>query len=152
VPYTRAMETSGTHEEGEKAKPFASRKFAVALVWLLLVSAIGGTYLLSRDLEERAGNAAAVYLGTGRIHEINLYHDRAEPVSISIRAGDELLFVARDDARHNIAEERSRRNDARLESGEFGPGESYSLVFQTKGTMDFYDRQNQDIHVTVVIE
>jgi plastocyanin len=60
--------------------------------------------------------------------------------------------MVKDKSRHNIAEQRQERRDARLESGEIGKDESYSLVFQTTGTYYFYDRMNQDIQATIVIK
>lgn len=128
---------------------FRSRAVGLFLVWTLLATAGFGTYLLSRTL--RSENAAGAYLAASSRHEISLYADRAEPASLEARAGEEVVFVVRDKSRHNIAEERTKKTDARLESSEFGEGESYSLVFQGKGVFSFYDRLNQDIRVDVSI-
>lgn len=131
---------------------YRSRALNLGLLWVLFIAAGLGTYFLSRNLEGGAHNAASVFLGNGKVFEISLYADRAEPTSVVVRIGDEVIFNVRDDSRHHMAEERTRRDAPRLESGEFGAKESYSLVFQTKGEMSFYDRQNPDIHVSVVIK
>ncbi len=129
-----------------------SRTVGIWLVWILFILAIVGTYVLSKNIEMTGGNSASVFMITGRVHEVSLYKERVEPTEVRVRTGDEILFLIKDESRHNIAEDRSRRNDARLESGEFSGAESYSLIFQTKGSMSFYDRMNQDIRITVVVE
>ncbi len=124
----------------------------IAIVWLLLIFAVAGTFALTKKLEQSGENLASVFYGGGSIHKIFLFEDRAEPVSVSARPGDEIVFMVIDDSRHTIAEERSSKRDARLESGEFGAGESYSLSFSSPGTYSFYDRMNLDIHVMITIK
>ena len=120
------------------------------LVWILIGLAALGAFLLSRNIESKA-NLAAVFMGASPLHEVYLYGNKAVPASIEVRPGEEVVFVVMDESRHNMAEERKKKSDARLESGEFGTGESYSLSFQGKGTFSFYDRLNQDIRVDIVI-
>ncbi len=125
--------------------------FKVFLLWVLLVAASVGTYFLSNKIESGA-NAAAVFLtGSGARHEFILTAGKIEPESLVARPGDEITFTIKDRSYHNIAEERSQRREARLESGELGKGESYSLVFQNTGTYYFYDRMNQDIRASIVV-
>ncbi|HEY4500211.1 MAG TPA: hypothetical protein VJH25_00270 [Candidatus Paceibacterota bacterium] len=123
-----------------------------AVVWVFLVLALVGTFVLTKKLGQEGENMASVFLGRGVIHKILLFEDRAEPVSVTARPGDEVVFMVLDDSRHTIAEERSSKRDARLESGEFGAGESYILSFSNPGMYSFYDRMNTDIHVTIIIE
>jgi len=111
-----------------------------------------GTILLSHRLETSSDNAAAVFFGMGSTREISLYEDRAEPVSVTAGVGDEITFVIRDQSIHNIAEERQSKGDARLQSGEIGPGDSYSVSFAKPGTFYLYDRMNLDIRVTINVE
>ncbi|MEN9622184.1 MAG: hypothetical protein RLZZ67_618 [Candidatus Parcubacteria bacterium] len=129
-----------------------SRKVGLALLWILFICAGVGTYKLSRTIELNGNSTASVFMSNGTQHEIALYSDKVVPTEVRVRVGEEVVFVTKDSSRHNIAEERTRKTDARLESGEFGERESYSLVFQNKGTMSFYDRLNQDLRITVVIE
>jgi plastocyanin len=77
---------------------------------------------------------------------------RAEPIEIEAEIGNEIVFIVLDESRHNIAEERTNKHDARLESGEFGSGESYSLSFSSSGMYSFYDRMNTDIHVVINVK
>ncbi|MBI5133952.1 MAG: hypothetical protein HZA81_01000 [Candidatus Taylorbacteria bacterium] len=130
---------------------FRSRKFGVLSVWALMLLAAFGTYVLTRDLEDRGGNAASVFLSADGVHEVYLFRDRAEPVALVVQRGEEVVFVVQDEGFHNMAQERESRGDARLESGEFGMGESYSLVFSNRGEYSFYDRLNQDIRVTITV-
>jgi plastocyanin len=129
-----------------------SRKVGLVLLWILFICAGAGTYKLSRTIELNANNSASVFMSNGTTHEISLYVDKVQPAEVRVHVGEEVVFVTKDTSRHNIAEERTRKTDARLESGEFGGEESYSLVFQNKGSMSFYDRLNQDLRITVVIE
>jgi plastocyanin len=130
------------------------RKWSKAIMWGLVALAGAGTYLLSGSLESRDFNLASVIdsLQEAKSYEIVLYDDRAEPAVLEARAGDDISFVVRGGGTHNLAEERSDLRDARLQSGEFGPGESYTLVFSGKGEFSFYDRQNPDIQVTIRIK
>ena len=109
-----------------------------------------GTYMLSHKIELR-GNAAAAFLSSGQNKEIALYEDRAEPASVTLNQGDEIAFVVKDQSFHDMAEERTERHDARLESGQIGKDESYSLVFNKAGSYSFYDRMHQDIRVDITI-
>jgi len=129
-----------------------SRTFGLILVWILFICAGVGTYVLSKHIETKGNNAASVFTASGTIHEVSLYENKIEPNDMTIKQGDEVVFLTKDTSRHNLAEDRTRRNDARLESGEFGAEESYSLVFKTKGTISFYDRMNQDIRITIQIK
>ncbi len=120
-------------------------------VWILFILAIIGTFALTNKLKQSGENLASVFSGGGSIHKIFLFEDRAEPLSVTVRPGDEVLFMVIDDSRHTIAEERSSKRGVRLESGEFGAGESYSLSFSGPGTYSFYDRMNLDIRVTITV-
>lgn len=129
-----------------------NRGMKLALLWILFALAVLGTYALSQNIQARGDNYAAVFMANGSKHEVMVYADRAEPKSIEANKGDEIIFTVADQSRHNIAEERSDRDDARLESGEIGYKDSYSLVFQRDGSYSLYDRLNQDIRVTVTIQ
>lgn len=143
VAQTNPLETSKSF--------FRTRAFGLLLVWALLVSAAIGTYMLTRGLEGRGDQTASVYSSLSGSKEISLYRDRAEPSAMSASLGEEIAFVVKDESLHNMAQERESRGDARLESGEFGKDESYSLVFSRKGSYSFYDRLNQDIRVTITV-
>ncbi|MDO8579310.1 MAG: hypothetical protein Q7R72_00355 [bacterium] len=122
------------------------------IVWIFFILALVGTFVLTKKLGQEGENMASVFLGRGAIHKILLFEDKAEPISVTARPGDEVVFMVLDDSRHTIAEERSSKRDARLESGEFGAGDSYTLSFSNPGMYSFYDRMNSDIHVTIIIE
>ncbi len=140
-------------EEALKPVPFyRSRNFNLALLWVLFIAASAGTFILSRNLESGRGNQASAFFGNTRTHEVSLYQGRVEPTELSVRVGDEVLFIVKDDSLHNMVEERTRRGDARLQSGEFGRGESYSLIFQTKSEITFYDRLDSDIRIDITID
>ncbi len=147
-----------------------SRSAKIILLWSLFILASAGTYILSNRIESGATRAAAALdsqsqtasafsagdtladgLGRGASYEVDLSTGKADPSTVDARPGDEVLFIVKDDSRHDIAEERSQRKEARLESGEIGKDESYSLVFRTPGRFSFYDRLNQSITVTVTI-
>ncbi|HVU06857.1 MAG TPA: hypothetical protein VHE10_03680 [Candidatus Paceibacterota bacterium] len=130
---------------------FASRGFKLALLWILFALVSLATYALSHRIGSDALNAAAAFLAGGHNAEIALYADRAEPSSIEVRQGEQVVFVVKDDSRHDMAEDRSQRREARLASGEIRKGESYALVFRQSGSLSFYDRLNQDIRVTVTV-
>jgi plastocyanin len=140
-------------EEAVKPTPFfRTRNFNLALLWVLFIAASAGTFILSRNLENGSGNQAAAFFGGSRTYEVSLYQGRIEPTELSVRVGDEVLFIVKDDSLHNMAEERTRRSDARLQSGEFGKDESYSLIFQTKSHITFYDRLDSDIRIDITID
>lgn len=130
------------------------RKIGKAAVWILIACAGMGTYFLSDSIESRDFDLASVMssLQQAKSLEIALYDDYAEPTVLEARAGDDISFVVKGKATHNLAEERSDLRDARLQSGEFGPGDSYTLVFSGEGEFSFYDRQNPDIQVTIRIK
>ena len=129
-----------------------SRGFGLALVWILFVLAGYGTFILSKNLETKGNNSASIFMAKGKIHEIGLYDSHAEPAELTVKQGDEVVFKIKDNSHHNIAESRARKIDARIESGELSQDESYSLVFNTKGEMSFYDRMNQDIQIRIFIK
>ncbi len=129
-----------------------SRTFLLSLVWILLAGAMGGTYILTRSIEHRGENGAAVFLATGTVHTINLSSGKVVPSLVHARVGDEIIYTVIDGSRHTIAEERLNRNAPRLESGELMQGESYSLVFKTKGTFYFYDRLDSSITITIIVD
>jgi plastocyanin len=142
----------GMNQEAVKQMPFfRSRRFNLAILWFLFAAASVGTYILARNLESGPGNHASAFFGNSRTHEIELYRDRVVPTKITAGVGDEVIFIVKDDSYHNMAEERRVRGDARLESGEFGKDESYSLVFQSESSITFYDRLNSDIRVDIEI-
>jgi plastocyanin len=112
------------------------------------------TWYFSRSLETRGTDSASVFLsGSSVVEIVGLYAGKADPTTVSIKAGDSVEFLVKDDSRHYIAERRSesRRGDARISSGEFGPGESYSIQFNTPGSFSFYDRMNQDISIDIEV-
>lgn len=119
--------------------------------FLLLALAGAGTFLLSGWIEGGASNAANAFLSASTVHEVSLYADKAVPAELSVRVGDEVLFVV-EEGFHNIAEERTNRRDARLESGQLDPSTSYSLRFNSSGDFYLYDRQNLDIRITIRVE
>lgn len=128
------------------------REVKIAMVWMIILLALAGTFALTKKLGQEGENMASVFLGRGAVHKFFLSEGKTEPVSITARPGDEIVFMVLDDSLHNMAEERSSKRDARLESGEFGAGESYVLSFSEPGMYSFYDRMNTDIHVVIVIE
>jgi plastocyanin len=121
------------------------------LIWSAFALSVVGTFLLSQNIEIRGMNYAAVFLSGSSSQEISLYANKVEPATIEAFPGEEVVFVVKDDSKHDMAEERNRRKEARLESGELGQGDKYSLVFEGAGSFSFYDRLNQDIHVTVTV-
>ena len=125
--------------------------FALALLFL----AVAATFTLSRWIEKKYDAAASPFLAgyqSMRVHEIELYSDKAVPSDLSIRVGDEVLFIVMDNGYHNIAEDRTDRRHPRLESGEFDSNTYYSLKFNSPGTIYLYDRLNLDIRVTIHVD
>ncbi len=120
-------------------------------LWILFAAACLGTYLLSHRIQLAGNNMAAVFLARGSSYEVNLYAAKADPIAVTINPGDQVNFVVKDDSHHDISQERTDSLDARLESGEIGKDESYSVVFKDPGTFSFYDRLNQDIRIAVTI-
>lgn len=147
-PENGAIATSAS----SKRPFFRTRAFGIFSVWTLVVLASMGTFVLTRDIEDRADGLAAVYLGMRGFHEISLYQSGADPVSVTVRKGDEVVFVVRDQSYHNIAHERRERGDARIESGELQEGDSYSIAFPASGEYSFYDRLNLDTRITVYVK
>lgn len=131
---------------------FRRRNMKVVFLWIFFLLALAGTFAITKKLGQEGENIASVFLGRGAMHKFFLSEGKAEPASITASPGDEIVFMVLDDSLHNMAEERSSKRDARLESGEFGVGESYVLSFSSPGMYSFYDRMNTDIHVVVVIE
>jgi len=122
------------------------------LVWILLLLALVGTFVLTRQLEKGSSNTASIFLGGIHTHEVEIYSDKAVPVSVVAKIGDEIVFKIMDEAFHNIAEQRSSKRGVRLESGELKTGESYILSFSSPGEYYFYDRMNLDINVTITVQ
>lgn len=120
-------------------------------VWVFLLLAVAGTFMLTKKLGESGENAASVFFGGASMRKIYLYQERAEPTSITAETGDEIVFMVLDESKHNIAQERSSKRGVRLESGEFGAGESYSLSFAEPGLYSFYDRMNLDIRISITV-
>ena len=124
------------------------------IFWAILIALMFATWYLSRSIEARRTDSASVFFsGSSVVDIVELYSSKAVPTSVSVRTGDSVEFVVKDDSRHYLAERRSvsRRGDARISSGEFGPGESYSIQFNTPGSFSFYDRMNQDISIEVEV-
>ncbi len=129
-----------------------SRTLKVASLWALLACAGIGTYYLSNRIESRAElGTAGAFLAGAKSSVVYLTADKAEPDAVEVGVGDEVLFKVKDRSLHDIAEDRSSHRDARLESGEIGKDESYSLVFGVPGSYSFYDRMHQDIRVSVTV-
>lgn len=148
--YTKGV-NKATH--AHERIPFSrSHKIKLATLWTLFALASLGTYVLAHNIESQSWDAAAVFLSGAASHEIGLSAEGADPTSIIARKGDEIAFVVRDASTHDIAEERSQRKEARLDSGEIGKGDSYSLVFKNSGVFYFYDRLHQDLHITITVK
>lgn len=129
-------------------------RYRKILFWVLLSILMAVTWYFSQSIETRGTDSASVFLsGSSTVDTVELYVGRANPTAVSIQAGDSVEFVVRDESRHYIAERRSstRHGDARISSGEFGPGESYSIQFNTPGSFSFYDRMNQDISIDIEV-
>jgi plastocyanin len=129
-------------------------KYRKPIFWVMLIILVGATWYFSRSLETRGtNNGASVFFSGQKTENVGLYTGKALPDKVSIRAGDTVEFVVVDESRHYIAERRSESNrgDARIASGEFGPGESYSVQFNSRGTFSFYDRMNQDISIDIEV-
>ena len=124
------------------------------IFWVFLIILVGVTWYFSQSIETRSTNTASIFLsGSQKTDIVYLYKDRVEPMSLSVRIGGTVEFVVRDENIHYISERKtvSRRGDARISSGEFGPGESYSVQFNTPGSFSFYDRMNQDISIDIEV-
>lgn len=129
-------------------------RYRKVFFWTLLVILMLVTWYFSQSLETRGTGTASVFLsGSSTTDTVELYAGQAIPTTISVKLGDSVEFVVRDESRHYIAERRSssRHGDARISSGEFGPGESYSVQFNTPGSFSFYDRMNQDISIDIEV-
>lgn len=124
-------------------------RLVVALA--LLLAAGAATLFFSNWIESGRGSAAAAFLSDSVTHQVTLYADRAVPSELHVEVGDEVLFVVAE-GYHNMAEERTDRRDARLQSGELDPSTSYSLVFNAPGEISLYDRLNLDIRVTIRVQ
>ncbi len=129
------------------------RKIGVTLVWFLLISASYGTYILSSNIKNGVDSTASIFMGLGtKVHEVNLTGETATPNTLTITVGDSIRFVNSDETAHNIALRSSRRNDARVESGEFSGEDTYELQFHEAGQFELYDRLNLDITLSVVVK
>jgi hypothetical protein len=129
-------------------------RYRKVLFWILLIVLMFVTWYFSQSIETRGTDSASIFLsGSSRLEIVELYVEHAVPATVSVRAGDSVEFVVKDGGRHYISERRSstRHGDARISSGEFGPGESYSIQFNTVGTFSFYDRMNQDISIDIEV-
>lgn len=127
------------------------RKF---FFWGFLIILMMATWYFSRMLETRSSSTASVFLsGPSSLEIVELYAGQVIPTMVSVKVGDSIEFVVKDDNVHYIAERKtvSRRGDARISSGEFGPGESYSIQFNTPGFFSFYDRMNPDVSIDVEV-
>lgn len=139
-PSTRSSSSLGT-----------SRGLRIALLWILfsLISLV--TYAVSQSMGSGTFDAAAAFLSGEHDIDVVLYADRAEPASVEVETGQRVVFIVGDDSRHDMAEERTQRREARLASGEIEKGDSFSVAFRESGSLSFYDRMNQDIHVSVTV-
>ena len=129
-------------------------KYRKPIFWFMLIALVGLTAYFSRSLESRSGNnGASVFFSGQKTEIVGLYSNKSDVGTVSISIGDSVEFVVRDDSRHYISERRSvsNRGDARIASGEFGPGESYSIQFNSSGDFSFYDRMNQDISIDIEV-
>ncbi|HVT74963.1 MAG TPA: hypothetical protein VHD69_00905 [Candidatus Paceibacterota bacterium] len=109
------------------------------------------TYAVSQSMGSGTFDAAAAFLSGEHDIDVVLYADRAEPASVEVETGQRVVFIVGDDSRHDMAEERTQRREARLASGEIEKGDSFSVAFRESGSLSFYDRMNQDIHVSVTV-
>lgn len=147
----RQVSSAQSGDSGADSFVYRHRK---PFFWSLLVILMLATWYFSRSIETRGTDSASVFFsGSSTVDVIELYSGKADPSVASVRAGSSIEFVVKDDSRHYIAERKSeaRRGDARISSGEFGAGESYSIQFNTPGSYSFYDRMNQDISIEVEV-
>lgn len=133
-------------------QPIENRGFKKAFLWVFLILAVAGTFVLTKKISREGLNTAGAYLSGNPMHKIFLSQNKAEPETVTVRRGDQIAFIILDDSIHHVAEERTEeRRGARLSSGDLRAGESYTLSFGASGTYYFYDRMNPEIHVTIVV-
>ncbi len=108
--------------------------------------------------------------------QVSLFADRAEPSATAVERGKAVVFNTKDDKIHDIgqgsgkdeaAHEGSGHGDEAShegsrsgehehtnggkESGPFGKGQAYRVVFDKIGTYTFHDHLNPKIRITVVV-
>ena len=123
------------------------------LFWVFIVILAFAAYNLSKRIETRGENGASIF-SFHNTYVVHLYEDIIKPNIVTAKVGDEIEFVVKDESRHNMFQMRGSNwsGDARIESGEFGIGESYLLQFNEPGEYHFYDRLNRELFVTINVK
>jgi len=118
-------------------------------------AAVGFFATLNHDAKIEASTTGNIV--EGKIYEITLLADRAEPDVIIIKLGEFVQFNSRDGGFHDISygkENAFRQNHSHgggLESGRFGPDEGYKIQFKETGIYHFHDHLNPKIFATIIV-
>lgn len=139
--------------------------------WLLFAALVVISGLLAFALTRYYASRPTVSAGDT---QISLLSDRAQPDAVAIERGKAVVFNTKDNKIHNIGQGSGKDKSAPQngaqnkeqsqapsgshehtaggkESGPFGKGQAYRVVFDKVGTYDFHDHLNPKIQITVVV-
>ena len=73
-----------------------------------------------------------------------------EPVDVKIKVGDTITWTNQDDTAHTVTSAESA--PAKIDSGLFGKGESFSYTFKDAGRYDYYCMPHPYMKASIVVE
>lgn len=85
---------------------------------------------------------------------VNITATGFNPATITIAAGDSVVWMNTDSAPHNVNSDPhpTHTDYPPLNLGTIQPGDSKSLAFPTAGTYKYHDHLNPNLHGTVVVQ
>lgn len=111
---------------------------------------LGAYFFVSVGNVQQSGNSVKL-IGTGSsvIEDQNTIEIKSNgffPEIVTISAGDEVTFVNKDSAKHEVAIKNFNVNH------ELNQNEEYKITFEVAGTFEYYDRLNNEFAGTIVVQ
>ena len=114
---------------------------------VVLVAIIAGIVFTNREAARQASAAPAPNA------QVSITTEGVDVVDLRIKQGQNVVWEAQDDAEHQLAIGDGSDKAPGFGGSRFGMGQSYSYVFDTPGTYQYYDAQRPlQVKGTVTVE
>jgi plastocyanin len=103
---------------------------------------------------QEATTAAGAQSGTPSQPEVQvqIVNGAFDPQDVTVTAGTKVTWTNNDSAGHTITSGTSGNPSGLFDSGNVAPGQTFSFVFDTPGTYNYYSSYDQGMAGTVIVQ
>lgn len=99
-----------------------------------------------------ATTAAGAQSSAGQEVQVQMINTTFDPKEITIKAGTKVTWINNDSTGHTVTAGTRGNPSGLFDSGNVAPGQSFSFVFDTPGTYNYYCQYHQGMDGTVIVQ